>query len=290
MLTGLRFCATVAAAFIYGFNATVMPLPLILEPDELLQHIEDTNILVVDLCRNEVYARMHLPGAVHVEPAELVSGIQPATGKLPDIGRLEALLARIGYTPETHIVVYDDEGGGWAGRFIWTLDVIGHKFSSYLNGGLLAWTKEGLETTTSVPEITPVERPALSIDHSLIASIDDVLQSIDNPDTIVWDARSNEEYRGIKVNALRGGHIPGAINLDWLEVMDRERALRIREDISDHLDSLGITRDKEIITHCQTHHRSGLTYLVAKSLGYKVSAYDGSWSEWGNHPDLPIET
>ncbi len=88
----------------------------------------------------------------------------------------------------------------------------------------------------------------------------------------------------------RGGHIPGAINFEWTAGMDRERQLRIREDLAAELERLGITRDKEIITHCQTHHRSGFTYLAAKALGYpRVKAYAGSWGEWGNHPDTPIE-
>ena len=72
--------------------------------------------------------------------------------------------------------------------------------------------------------------------------------------------------------------------------MDRDNALRIREDIAEQLHSKGITADKRIITHCQTHHRSGLTYLVGKSLGYQIKAYDGSWSEWGNDPGTPVET
>ena len=102
--------------------------------------------------------------------------------------------------------------------------------------------------------------------------------------------RGADEYRGEKVLTARGGHIPGAINFEWTAGMDPERQLRIREDLAAELEGLGITRDKEIITHCQTHHRSGFTYLAAKALGYpRVKAYAGSWGEWGNHPDTPIE-
>ncbi|TMO73445.1 thiosulfate sulfurtransferase, partial [Pseudoalteromonas sp. S3776] len=104
-----------------------------------------------------------------------------------------------------------------------------------------------------------------------------------------WDARSAGEYRGEKVFSQRAGHIPGAVNLEWTLAMDHERNLRIRSDIADILEQLGITRDKNVITHCQSHHRSGFTYLVGKSLGFSIRAYDGSWSEWGNLPDTPIE-
>ena len=90
--------------------------------------------------------------------------------------------------------------------------------------------------------------------------------------------------------AAKSGHIPGAVNFEWTAGMDKARQLRIRTDMPQILEDLGITRDKEIITHCQTHHRSGFTYLVAKSLGYpRVKGYAGSWGEWGNHPDTPVE-
>ena len=89
---------------------------------------------------------------------------------------------------------------------------------------------------------------------------------------------------------MRGGHIPGAINLDWLDTMDRQNNLKLMPQMQALLDAHGITQDKSIITHCQTHHRSGLTYLIGKMLGYKIRAYHGSWSEWGNDSDTPIET
>lgn len=267
-----------------------MSLPLIIEPTELAGHLNDEGLLIIDLCRPEVYAKIHLPGAIHVTPSELVSGIAPATGKLPGIDRLTTLFERIGYDPAKQIVAYDDEGGGWAGRFIWTLDLIGHAQSSYLNGGLVAWMGEELPTTTALPEAKPAAALNIEIDCSRQASMADVLSSITDPQEIVWDARSEEEYRGQRLAAARGGHIPGAINLDWLNTMDRDNGLRIRKDIESQLEQLGITKDKRVITHCQTHHRSGLTYLIGKSLGYDIRAYDGSWSEWGNQPDTPIET
>lgn len=264
-------------------------LPLIVEPSELAPHLDNQKLLIVDLSRDETYIRMHVPGAVHVEPAELVAGTAPAVGKLPPISRIEALLNRIGHSPDRHIVAYDDEGGGWAGRFIWTLDVIGHSKSSYLNGGLIAWADEGLPVTTAVPDVTESSNTDLSYSSHLVATREDVLHAIDDPQVVIWDARSAEEYAGTRVNAARGGHIPGAINFDWLDAMDRQRSLRIREDIGDALASRGIAADKKVITHCQTHHRSGFTYLIGKSLGYDISAYAGSWSEWGNDPELPVE-
>ena len=267
-----------------------MTIPFIIEVQQLQELMEENNLLIVDLCRREVYAKMHIPGAVHVNPTDLISGRQPATGKMADLAKLENLFSRVGYSPERQIVAYDDEGGGWAGRFIWTLDAIGHECSAYLNGGLLSWYAAGLELTKEIPKL-PLQAPVkLVLTGDVVASKEEVLKSLNNPESIIWDARSAEEYSGRQINAHRGGHIPGAINLDWLNVMDRDDNCRIRDDVVELLERHGITPDKKVITHCQTHHRSGLTYLIAKALGYKVKAYDGSWSEWGNDLSLPIET
>ncbi|MDH5737679.1 MAG: rhodanese-like domain-containing protein [Gammaproteobacteria bacterium] len=260
---------------------------LIIEP-RTLSEMSKPGSLIVDVRPRQSYERGHIPGALCIEPHELVSGIKPATGKLPALPLMEKYLSRIGYSPEQHIVAYDDEGGGWAGRLIWNLHMIGHQATSLLNGGMLAWYKEGLplDTQTSLPFPTSFN---LTIDPAARATLEDVLNSLSDPDTLIWDARSPEEYSGQRVTALRAGHIPGAINLDWQECMDRQRYLRLREDLPALLSSKGLMSGKRLITHCQTHHRSGLTYIIGKSLGLDIRAYDGSWSEWGNTPGLPIE-
>jgi len=268
-----------------------MNLDLIIEPAQLEACLDNTELLIVDLSQAQTYAQVHVPGAIHINPSELVCGIPPATGKLPTLEQLSSLFAQIGYSPDKHIVAYDDEGGGWAGRFIWTLDVIGHSAYSYLNGGIHAWLKEGHPVSEEAPHTKP-SNPVLTIHSEVIAQMDDVLKSLDDGNIKIWDARSAEEYAGSKVTAQRNGHIPGAMNLDWLHTMDKDNNLRLLplQELQNLLSSLGIQANNKIITHCLTHHRSGLTYLIAKALGYDVLAYDGSWSEWGNHPDTPIET
>jgi thiosulfate/3-mercaptopyruvate sulfurtransferase len=261
-------------------------LPLIIEPADLAPHLDD--VLIIDLSSDATFAQAHLPGAIHIRPQELVSGERPAVGKLPHLDQLEDLFGNIGYRTDRHIVVYDDEGGGWAGRMIWTLDVIGHQGASYINGGIHAWLEAGLPTTKAVVRPTPTD-VRLTIHSDRIATKEEIVTSLTDHSLLIWDARGPDEYVGAKIVAQRGGRIPGAINFEWTRAMDPDRQLRIRTDVREQLAAVGIDGSKPIATHCQTHHRSGFTYLVGKSLGFDIKGYDGSWAEWGNDPDTPIE-
>lgn len=237
-----------------------------------------------------LYAQAHLPDARLVTPEQLVSGIPPATGKLPDRQRLVELFEHLGYTPNSDIVVYDDEGGGWAGRLGWTLDCIGHRHWRYLNGGLHAWAAAGLALQSGAPRVVPSsDNASLAIDTAPVAEIPDVLEAIEQNDCVILDVRSAEEYRGEKQGAARVGHIPGAINYDWLRMKDVGDHQRLARNLKAELAQIGVDGSKPIITHCQTHHRSGLSYLVGRLFGYDIRAYHGSWSEWGNREDTPIE-
>lgn len=265
-------------------------LPLILEPDALEPLLDESDLLVVDLTKPATYAQYHIPGAAYLDYGQIVATRSPAMGLLPETGALESCFSALGIDDSIHVVAYDDEGGGKAGRLLWTLEAMGHNRFSLLNGGLHAWANEGHGLTQAATTVTPRQFRARPTDTP-VADADYIKQHLGATGFALLDARSPEEYKGVKRYAERAGHIPGAVNMDWLLALDQRRNLRLKPaaELRTMLDDLGIRADQQVITYCQTHHRSSLTYIMLKSLGFpRVKGYPGSWSDWGNRADTPI--
>lgn len=267
-------------------------LPLVVEPEELEAALGREGLLVVDLSKPELHAQLHVPGAVHLDYARIVAARKPVVGLLPEADALGTALATAGITPATHVVAYDDEGGGKACRLLWTLDVLGHRGFSLLNGGLHAWANERHRAESGMTPPTPAPRYPVTYRDEGRADADYIRTHLDDPGVRLLDARSPEEYQGFKRLAARAGHIPGAANLEWTRAMDPNRNLRLRAEaeLRALLEPVGIDPSREVITYCQSHHRSAHTYIMLKSLGFeRVRGYPGSWSDWGNRDDTPVE-
>jgi len=267
---------------------------ILIEPEALQAMLSDARLLVVDLSKAATYAQLHIPGAMHMEYSILNSGAQPAPGLLPSEERLAQIAGILKLDKMSRIVAYDDEGSGCAARLAWTLHYLGYESVQVLNGGLHAWSNEGhpLDNQPVLPDISAT-LPLASRNPSVLADHTYIVRHLDDESVALLDARTPEEYAGTKVRAARGGHIPGAVNLNWLDTMDKNRNLRIKspEILNDALSTLGIRPEQEVITYCQSHHRSAHAWLMLKSLGFpRVRGYAGSWSEWGNHPDTPVTT
>lgn len=269
-------------------------LPPLIDAQTLEPLLGNPNLLLIDLSAPEVYAQGHIPGAINADPKQLLLGQAPVPNKLPSAAQLSAFLAGLGLTADKQVVIYDDQMGPWAGRMLWTLDVLGHEKTAVLDGQLGAWAKAGFAVEVTANQPQPSDYQAEIKHPELVADIDYILAHLKDDNQVIWDARSAEEYQGTKIiNCQKGGHIPGAKSFDWSRLRMSAEDLRLRplDEIKRELATEGITPDKEIITHCQTHRRSGFTYLAAKALGYpRVRCYDGSWFEWGNHPDTPVES
>jgi thiosulfate/3-mercaptopyruvate sulfurtransferase len=265
--------------------------PILIESIGLNARLGDTYLQLVDLCTAEQYACGHIPGAVHLDYSRLILSRPPVTGLLPGADYMSELFGSLGLRPDAYIVAYDDEGGGHAARLLWSLVAHGHTRYGLLNGGLQAWVNEGFALDATLIAPTPNDYP-VTYNPEVVAEYDYIAARLDNTDVKLLDCRSPQEYRGDDKRTARAGHIPGASNMEWTQTMDAMRNLRLKppETLLSTFAAAGVTRDREVITYCQTHHRSAHTWLVLKALGFeRVRGYPGSWSEWGNRNDTPID-
>lgn len=270
-------------------------IPYIVSPQWLAAELntQTGKYLLIDMSKPGIYAQAHLPNAVNVRYNRLQKG-GSATGLAPDIEEIEALLSEVGLTENLHVIAYDEEGGTRAARFLWILALAGHQHFSCLDGGIHAWLAQGLPYSSEPSRSdgnTSGNYKIAKLQAQPVVTLEEVLECYQNPNIAIWDARSPEEYLGLRVNSKRCGHIPGAVNYNWESAIDRnnDNLLRPLEDICNELQALGITAEKEVIVHCQTHHRSSFAWLLAKHLGYaNVRGYAGSWAEWGNSEQTPV--
>lgn len=268
-------------------------LGLLIEAEQLIPYLGHPQLRIIDLSRASVYEQLHLPHAVHVRPNVLLQQDEDATGLLPDEAALQLWIQQLNLSPEHHVVAYDDEGGAWAGRLIWNLHCLGFENTSLLNGGIHAWLGASLPTTAEITEIEPVSQLfCVDLSHAERYRIEyEVLrEKIEQQAIQLWDCRSKEEYTGLRLAARRGGHMPGAVHFEWSTALNRENHLKLQplERTRQRLENLGLCLDQPVVVYCQSHHRSGLAYIIGRLLGWQILAYDGAWSEWGNRPDSPI--
>lgn len=266
--------------------------PLLLDAETLHQHLSDPKLVIIDMDHQEDYVCGHVPGALQLDFARIVSSNPPAAGLLPDEDQFSHVLSELGVQEDSHVVAYDRSGGLQACRLLWTLSVFGFENYSLLNGGLDAWVGAGLAQETTRNQVTP-SRLRLRNRGRDVRQRDEIVARLDHEDVVFLDARSADEYAGRDVRSRCGGHIPGAVHYEWSRAIDPADHQRFRPaaELRQELESLGVLPEKEIIVYCQTHRRSCVSYIMLKSLGYPtVSGYPGAWSDWGNRPGMPLET
>ena len=265
-------------------------LPLLISAEEAANYLDDDAVLFIDRCQDALFKISHIPGAIHLSPRRLMGGQAPSPGLMPPVEELEAIFSSLGVQDGVHVIAYDDEGGGWCARLAWTFDCLGFKDYSIIDGGFQSWRAAKLPLVNTASTPTPANFVA-KYDEQPRAMVDWVLANLEDADLKIWDARSPEEYSGARQFSRRGGHIPGAVNYEWTRAIDVSNQMKLRplDEIRAELAELGVDESKTIVTHCQSHHRSAFTYFVGKLLGLNIKGYDGSWSEWGNRDDTPIE-
>ena len=260
----------------------------------LADNINDENLVIIDVRKKEQYDEGHIPGAVHLTPGEVFQQeIDGVKGMLPSADHIAKHLSAIGAKPDSTILIYDGIKNLWATRGLWALDVYGHKNTILLDGVWTKWSAEGREISTTPPTVKASSyKFSGSPNTSIIAGWEEVLASVGDPSKLVCDTRTAEEYSGKDARADRGGHIPESVHLEWVKSNNDNHEFIEASQLQSIYDEAGLTEGKTIYTLCQTAVRAAHTYFVLHDLlGYdNVKVYDGSWIEWGNNQELPLET
>lgn len=265
--------------------------------DDLASLMQNSNVVLVDM-RDDAFMEGHIPGAVWFGGiSALVDESNEIDAFLAGPAMFQDMMRMVGVDNDSRIIIYDGGNGLGASRLFYALSLYGHENASVLNGGFAAWKAANM-MISSEAEIPSRGNFTVEYNEERACDISFITNRLDNDNVVILDARAPGEYSGETLRAERGGHIPGAVNLEWRNFVEANGDLsegipffKSAGELRNILAEKGITRDKEVITHCQSNVRGSHAFFTLRLMGYDdVRAYEGSWYEWGNSAETPITT
>jgi thiosulfate/3-mercaptopyruvate sulfurtransferase len=252
--------------------------------------MDERDLRIVDVRSKFDFDKGHIRNAINIQLGNLIRSHEGLPAMCAPYDEIAQMLSRNGIGDDTTVVAYDNFGGVLASRLVWTLELLGHGSVGIFDGSVKRWLDAGEAFTKDV--IVP-KSEAFSVRSNLsrLATKEWIQEHLKDPQVGFLDVRQKNEYLGRTAFGSRGGHIPGAVNVHWLENIDPTTCgLRGRDELKKMYIEKGLTPDKDIISYCWMGLRASFGYMVLRSLGYeKVRMYDASFAEWGEGAMLPLE-